>query len=79
MVSARSFSSSSGPATASRWCRFSSEICRVVAVIVRSGRSTRPAISQPSAMETASMTASATPERMSSCRNWSGPSPPSLK
>ena len=52
MVSARSFSSSRGPASARRSCRLRSEICRVVAVIARSGRRTRPATSQPSAIET---------------------------
>ena len=48
MVSARSFSSSPGPGTASRSCRLSAEIRRVAAVICRSGRSTRPATIQPS-------------------------------
>ena len=51
MVSLRSLSSSGGPSDASRWWRLSSEICRVVAVIVRNGRRTRPATNQPSAME----------------------------
>jgi hypothetical protein len=52
-------SSSPGPRTASRWCRLSSEIARVAAVICRSGRSTLPAISQPSATDATAMTVSA--------------------
>ena len=57
IVSPSSFSSSSGPTSASRSCRFSSEICRVAALIVRSGRRTRPAISQPNPTETTNMMA----------------------
>ena len=66
MVSPRSFSSSRGPASARRSCRLRSEICRVAAVIARSGRRTRPATSQPSAIETAVMIASAIPDWTSS-------------
>ena len=64
-MSARSFSSSRGPESARRSFRLRSEICRVVAVIVRSGRRTRPATSQPSAIETTVMIASAIPDWMS--------------
>src|ERR1039457_6749201 len=67
-VSPSSLSSSLGPCRASRWCRLSSEIWRVVAVMTRRGRSTRPAISQPSQTETATMMIRAMPERIkSSC------------
>ncbi len=66
MVSARSFSSSRGPEMARRSCRLCSEICRVLAVIDRSGRRTRPATSQPSAIETTVMIASAIPDWTSS-------------
>ena len=62
MVSARSFSSSPGPGMASRSCRLSAEIRRVAAVIRRSGRSTRCAVSQPSTTETTVMMASAITE-----------------
>ena len=62
MVSARSFTSSAGPGTASRSCRLSAEIRRVAAVIVRSGRSTRPATRRPSTSDSTAMTASATAE-----------------
>ena len=65
MVSARSFSSSRGPESASRSFRLRSEICRAVAVIVRSGRRTRPATSQPSTIETTVMITSAIPDWMS--------------
>ena len=37
---------------ASRSCRLSAEIRRVVAVISRSGRSTRPATTQPATTDT---------------------------
>ena len=66
MVSPRSFSSSPGPGTASRWCRLSSEIARAAAVISRSGRSTRPATSQPSATEAMAMMPSAIADTASS-------------
>ena len=46
-----------GPKARGALFRLRSEICRVVAVIVRSGRRTRPATSQPSAIETAVMIA----------------------
>ena len=59
MVSARSFSSSPGPATASRSCRLSAEIRRVATVIRRSGRSTRPATIQPTTSDTTVMMPSA--------------------
>ena len=65
MVSARSFSSSRGPASARRSFRLRSEICRVVAVIARSGRRTRPAISQPRAIETTVMIVSTITDRRS--------------
>ena len=48
-VSASSFTSSSGPSRASRTCRLLSAACYAAAVMVRSGDSTRPAISQPKA------------------------------
>ena len=52
IVSASSRSSSRGPHRApAAGCRLASEIWWVVAVIVRSGRSTRPATSQPSRAE----------------------------
>ena len=54
-----------GPESARRSCRLRSEICRVLAVIARSGRRTRPATSQPSAIETTVMIASAIPDRTS--------------
>ena len=44
---------------ASRSCRLSAEIRRVVAVITRSGRSTRPATTQPAATDTTTITPSA--------------------
>ena len=47
---------------ASRSCRLSAEIRRVVAVITRSGRSTRPATTQPAATDTTTMTPSAIAE-----------------
>ena len=52
MVSPRSFSSSSGPWTARRSLQVLLGDLRAVAVIVRNGRSTRPAISHPSPIET---------------------------
>ncbi len=48
IVSASSRSSSRGPGIARRSCRFVSEIRSAVAVIVRSGASTRPATTHPS-------------------------------
>ena len=47
MVSPRSLSSSSGPESASRSCRLRSEIMRVVVVMTRRGRNTRPEANQP--------------------------------
>ncbi len=67
-VSPSSFSSSSGPASARRWCRLLAEISLAVAVIVRSGRSTRPAISQPSAIDSATIAPSASKEYHSRLR-----------
>ena len=51
-----------GPSTASRSCRLSAEIRRVLAVITRSGRSTRPATTQPAATDTTAITPSAIAE-----------------
>ena len=61
-VSASSFSSSSGPVRASRSCRLLAEVCCAAAVMVRSGRSTRPATTQPRPIESTAMTASAIPD-----------------
>ena len=66
MVSPSRLSSSSGPATASRWCRFCSLMRCVAAVMVRSGRSTRPATSQPRAIDKTAVMASAMPQLASS-------------
>ena len=55
-------SSSSGPSSASRLWRLEAEMSRAAFVIVRKGRSARPAISQPSQIESAAMIASAIPE-----------------
>ena len=66
MVSPSRLSSSSGPATASRSCRFCSLMRWVAAVMVRSGRSTRPAASQPKAMDSTAVISSAIPELASS-------------
>ena len=68
-MSPSSFSSSSGPVSASRSWRFSSEIWRVAAVIVRSGRSARPAISQPSRTAPRAMIPSASIDTVSSERS----------
>ena len=62
-----SLSSSSGPVMARRALRLLAEMYRAAAVIVRSGRSTRPATSQPSTAETTVMMASAIPVSVS---NW---------
>ena len=67
MVSARSFSSSPGPGMASRSSRLSAEIRRVAAVITRSGRSTRPATTQPTTTDSAAITPSAISDPS---RNW---------
>ena len=75
MVSPSSFSSSSGPCTASRSCRLSSEIRWAAAVIWRTGLSARPATSQPSPTEITVMIASAISDEISStCESlfWSG-------
>jgi len=61
-------SSSSGPVIPIRWCKLRAEMRRAVAVMVRSGLSTRPAISQPRPTEATAMMPSATPDSMSS---WS--------
>ena len=47
-VSPSCLNSSSAPSRASRSCRLVAEIRRAVAVMVRTGRSTRPATNQPS-------------------------------
>ena len=59
------FSSSSGPVRASRWCKLLAEVCCAAAVMVRSGRSTRPDISQPRPTARTVMAASAMPEPIS--------------
>ena len=59
-------SSSSGPSRASRRWRLLAEISRAVFVIVRRGRSARPAISQPSQIDSTAMTARAMPQSTSS-------------
>ena len=59
IVSASSVSSSRGPVMVSRSCRLSAEIRRVAAVIARSGRSARPAMTQPSSTATTVMMPSA--------------------
>jgi len=64
MVSARSFISSSGPGMARRSSRLSAEIRRVAAVIRRSGRSTRPATSQPTRSDITVMMPSAITDPM---------------
>src|SRR5258708_1885082 len=66
IVSPSFLSSSSGPATARRLCRFLSEISCVAAVIARSGRSTRPATSRPSTTDSTAMTARAIADPASS-------------
>lgn len=52
---------------ASRSCRLSAEIRRVAAVMARSGRSTRPAATQPTSTDTSVITPSASTEPS---RNW---------
>ena len=66
MVSPSSLSSSFGPCTASRSCRLSSEIRWAAAVISRTGRSARPATSQPSTTDITVMMARAISEAISS-------------
>jgi hypothetical protein len=61
-VSASSFSSSSGPASAIRSPRFSSEARRAAAVMACTGRSTRPATIQPSQVEANTSAASVASE-----------------
>ena len=61
-VSASSFSSSSGPASAIRSPRFSSEARRAAAVMACTGRSARPATIQPSHAEANTSAASAASE-----------------
>ena len=51
-----------GPASASRSCRFCSEIWRAALVIVRRGRRARPATIQPSPIAITAMIASAIPD-----------------
>ena len=68
-VSPSSLSSSSGPRRARRSLRLVTEICRAAAVMVRTGRSARPATSQPRAIESTAMTVSAISDRVrSSCK-----------
>jgi hypothetical protein len=56
-VSARSFSSSPGPASAIRSCRLDSDSRRAVAVMRCSGRSSRPDSHQPASTDTSVSTA----------------------
>ncbi len=65
MVSARYFTSSSGPVTASRSPRSSAEMRRVRSVIRRSGRSTRLASIRPASRETTAMAIKASSEPIS--------------
>ncbi len=65
-VSASSFSSSLAPVSASRSPRCCSEARRAVSVITRTGRSTRPDMTQPRPPETTVMTPSPTRENTSS-------------
>ena len=70
MVSASWRSSSGGPDMARRRLRFASEISCVVVVMVRSGRRTRPATTQPRAVERIAISASAIADSMMSwCRS----------
>ena len=57
-----------GPVRASRSCRLVAEIRRAAAVIVLSGRSTRPASSQPAPTAVADTMTRAMPDRVSSSR-----------
>ncbi|CAM5711363.1 hypothetical protein SCALM49S_03048 [Streptomyces californicus] len=66
-VSPSSFSSSSGPLDAMRWCRVRSERRRAFAVIAWTGRSTRPAIHQPTPTAPAVITSSAAKDQFMSC------------
>ena len=69
-MSASCLSSSGGPRIASRSWRLTSDICWVAVVIVRSGASTRPATTQPSAPEMIAMIASAMLDSITSwCRS----------
>jgi hypothetical protein len=61
-VSASSFSSSSGPASAIRSPRFSSDARRAAAVIACTGRSARPATIQPGQAEPGATAAGAASE-----------------
>ncbi len=70
-VSASSLSSSAGPVKPIRSPRFSPETRRAVAMILRSGRSARPASHQPATTETPVIATSATTYSISSrCRAW---------
>ena len=70
IVSASRLSSSRGPSIASRWLRFAAEISWVAAVIVRRGRSTRPATTHPSAVLITAMIARAIADSITSwCRS----------
>lgn len=54
-VSARRWSSSSGPVSARRWCRFCSLMRRAASVMEATGRRARPASHQPSRPATTAM------------------------
>jgi len=66
-VSPSSLSSSCGPSRARRSCRLVEEILRAVRVMVRMGRSIRPATSQPARRASAATMARAIPELT---RSW---------
>ena len=59
-VSPSSVNSSPRPRTPRRRCRLLAEMSRAVVMIARSGRTKRPAISQPAARENTAMITSAT-------------------
>src|ERR1700733_11266743 len=65
-VSPSALNSSCGPSSASRSCRFPAEIVRAVAVIERTGRSTRPAANQPRTAEPTVVTAKTAHETVKS-------------
>ncbi|MFF3316751.1 hypothetical protein ACFYV5_14720 [Streptomyces sp. NPDC003035] len=67
MVSPSSFSSSSGPPAAILSWRFRSESRRARAVISWTGRSTRPAVHQPTTTAPKAMTARARQDHISIC------------
>ncbi len=67
-VSPSSFSSSSGPPAAIRSCRVCSDSSRAFAVMAWTGRSTRPAVHQPTATAQPVMTSRAATDQYSSSR-----------